>query len=42
MAILDILTLPDAALKQVSEPVTEFDQALRAFIDDLEETRRNG
>ena len=42
MAILDILTLPDSALKQVSEPVGEFDDALRAFIDDLEETRRNG
>ena len=42
MAILDILTLPDPTLKQVSEPVTEFDDALRAFVDDLEETRRNG
>ena len=42
MAILDILTLPDSALKQISEPVAEFDDALRAFIDDLEETRRNG
>ena len=42
MAILEILTLPDEALKQVSEPVTEFDDALRAFIADLEETRVNG
>lgn len=42
MALLDILTLPDPALKQVSEPVAEFDDALRAFIADLEETRRNG
>ena len=42
MAILDILTLPDQALKQESAPVTEFDDELRAFIDDLEETRRNG
>lgn len=42
MAILDILTLPDQALKTVSEPVVEFDDALRAFIADLEETRRNG
>ncbi len=42
MAILDILKLPDAALKQVSEPVTEFDDALRSFIADLEETRSNG
>lgn len=42
MAILDILTLPDPALKQVSEPVADFDDALRAFIADLEETRCNG
>ena len=42
MAILEILTLPDPALKQESAPVTEFDDALRAFIDDLEETRVNG
>jgi len=42
VAILDILTLPDPSLKQVSEPVAEFDDALRAFIADLEETRRNG
>lgn len=42
MAILDILTLPDPRLKQVSTPVSRFDDALRAFIDDLEETRVNG
>ena len=42
MAILDILKLPDPRLKQVSAPVTAFDDALRAFIADLEETRRNG
>ena len=42
MAILDILKLPDPALKRVSEPVTQFDDALRAFIDDLEETRQHG
>lgn len=42
MAILDILKLPDPALKQVSEPVEQFDDALHAFIADLEETRRNG
>jgi len=42
VAILDILTLPDPALKQVSEPVADFDDALRAFIADLEETRCNG
>lgn len=42
MAVLDILTYPDERLKQVSGPVTEFDAALRAFIDDLEETRLAG
>lgn len=42
MALLDILTLPDPALKQVSAPVEHFDDALRAFIGDLEETRLNG
>ncbi|BAN68423.1 peptide deformylase [endosymbiont of unidentified scaly snail isolate Monju] len=42
MAVLDILKLPDPRLKQVSEPVTVFDDALRAFIDDLEDTRRAG
>ena len=42
MAILDILTLPDDTLKQVSEPVESFDDELRAFIADLEETRQNG
>lgn len=42
MAILAILTLPDERLKQVSEPVTDFDQGLAGFIADLEETRRAG
>jgi peptide deformylase len=42
MAILDILTLPDERLRRVAEPVTIFDEALRAFIADLEETRRSG
>lgn len=42
MAVLDILTYPDERLKQVSEPVTEFDQALQDFIADLEQTRRAG
>ncbi len=42
MAVLDILKLPDPRLKQISEPVTVFDDALRAFIDDLEDTRRAG
>lgn len=42
MAILDILKLPDPRLKQVSEPVASFDQSLRDFIADLEETRLAG
>lgn len=42
MAILDILKLPDPRLKQISEPVTVFDQTLRDFIADLEATRLAG
>jgi len=42
MAILDVLTLPDPRLRQVSHPVTRFDDELRAFVDDLDETRRAG
>lgn len=42
MAILEILQLPDPQLKQVSEPVETFDQALHDFIADLEETRQAG
>ena len=39
MAELDILTYPNARLKQSSAPVVEFDAALRDFIDALEQTR---
>lgn len=42
MAVLEILTYPDPRLAQGSAPVEDFDAALRAFIDDLEETRRAG
>lgn len=42
MAVLEILKIPDERLKQVSEPVDRFDDELRAFIDDLEQTRRDG
>ena len=42
MAILEILKVPDPRLKQVSEPISEFDDVLQAFIDDLEETRQDG
>ncbi|PLY17222.1 MAG: peptide deformylase [Sedimenticola sp.] len=42
MAVLEILTIPDERLKRVSQPVEVFDDELRAFIDDLEETRLDG
>jgi peptide deformylase len=42
MAVLEILKMPDEGLKQLSEPVERFDDELRAFIDDLEETRQAG
>lgn len=42
MALLEILKIPDERLKQESEPVERFDDELRAFIADLEETRRAG
>lgn len=42
MAVLEILKYPDARLKQISQPVTAFDEALAAFIVDLEATMRAG
>ena len=42
MAILEILKIPDPRLKQESDPVEFFDDDLRAFIADLEETRQAG
>ncbi|MEJ2455543.1 MAG: peptide deformylase [Candidatus Thiodiazotropha sp.] len=42
MAILEILKLPDPRLKRVAQEVEQFDDELRRFIDDLEETRLNG
>ncbi|OGT90670.1 MAG: peptide deformylase [Gammaproteobacteria bacterium RIFOXYA12_FULL_61_12] len=42
MTVLEILTIPDERLKQPSAPVESFDDELRAFIADLEETRRAG
>lgn len=42
MAVLDILTYPDARLTQESQPVTVFDDELRDFIANLEETLRAG
>lgn len=40
MAILDIITVPDERLKQESQPVDVFDDGLRDFIRDLEQTMR--
>jgi peptide deformylase len=42
MSVLPILTYPDPRLKQVSAPVDTFDEALRAFVADLEQTMRSG
>ncbi|MCK3655343.1 peptide deformylase [Pasteurellaceae bacterium Macca] len=38
MAVLNVLIYPDDHLAQVCEPVTEIDDALRAFIDDMFDT----
>lgn len=38
MAILPILTYPNALLKAASEPVSQLDENLLSFIDDLSET----
>lgn len=42
MSVLEILTYPDARLKSVAEPVTEFDAELDQFINDLIETMYAG
>ncbi len=42
MAVLEILTYPDPRLKQASVPVAAVDDALRAFVTDLEATMRAG
>ena len=39
MAVLDILVYPDTTLKQVSEPVTVFDDDFQKFVSDLDDTR---
>ena len=41
MALLPVLVYPDERLKRTSNPVTEFNQELRDFIADLEETLRS-
>ena len=38
MAIRPILTAPDPRLRQVSKPVAQVDDALRALMDDMLET----
>lgn len=42
MPLLDILKYPDERLKQESVEVDVFDDELRAFVNDLEETMRAG
>ncbi len=42
MAVLDVLTYPDPRLKEIAAPVERFDEALRAFVADLDETMRDG
>lgn len=42
MAVLDIICYPDPRLKEISEPVEQFDDELKQFITDLEETMRAG
>lgn len=42
MAVLEILCYPDERLKRESESVQSFDQKLRDFVADLEETRLAG
>jgi len=42
MAVLPILTYPDERLKKIADPVETVDDALRAFVADLEETMRAG
>ncbi len=40
MATLDIVTLPNAILRQKTHPVTKFDDELQQLIDDMIETMR--
>lgn len=42
MAVLDILKYPDELLKQMAAQVEQFDDELKTFIVDLEETMRAG
>jgi peptide deformylase len=38
MALLPILTYPDARLREKAAPVTEFDEALQQLVEDMAET----
>jgi peptide deformylase len=40
--ILPILVYPDKRLKQLSKPVTEFDEKLHKLLDDMNETMTAG
>ena len=42
MAVMNILTYPDTRLTQEAQAVAVFDEQLRAFVADLEETMRAG
>lgn len=41
MSLLEVLTVPDSRLKQLSEPVESFDAKLKEFVRDLEVTMRS-
>ncbi|HHL45549.1 MAG TPA: peptide deformylase [Gammaproteobacteria bacterium] len=41
MAALEILIYPDPRLKQMSQPVQQFDDELRGFVAELEQTMRS-
>lgn len=40
MSLLEVLTVPDPRLKQVSQPVDQFDKSLQEFVQALEVTMR--
>ena len=42
MAVLEILTYPEPRLEEIAQAVEHFDDELRAFVADLEETRLAG
>ena len=41
MTIRDILVYPDSRLREISEPVTEFDEELETLVSDMAETMYN-